>query len=260
MERNNTITEIFDGIAIITMNRPNKLNALNRETIDELHYTLKEISLKKSAQVIIITGAGEKAFVAGADITEFKDFNVEQASILARSGHQKLFNYIESSSIPIIAAINGFALGGGLELALAAHLRVASLNAKFGLPEVSLGLIPGYGGTQRLTQLVGKGRSIEMIISGQMIDSKKATEWGLVNTITDPESLIDECISLAKVIKSNSPLAIAAAIRAINANFKDRVNGYDTEILEFSKCFGTDDFREGISAFLQKRKAKFTGN
>ena len=145
-------------------------------------------------------------------------------------------------------------------MALAAHLRVASLNAKFGLPEVSLGLIPGYGGTQRLTQLVGKGRSIEMIISGQMIDSKKATEWGLVNTITDPESLIDECISLAKVIKSNSPLAIAAAIRAINANFKDRVNGYDTEILEFSKCFGTDDFREGISAFLQKRKAKFTGN
>lgn len=260
MEKNNTITEIFDGIAIITINRPSKLNALNRETIDELHYTLKEISLKKSAQVIIITGMGEKAFVAGADISEFKDFNVEQASILARSGHQKLFSYIESSSIPIIAAINGFALGGGLELALAAHLRVASLNAKFGLPEVSLGLIPGYGGTQRLTQLVGKGRSIEMIISGQMIDSKKAAEWGLVNTITDSESLIEECISLATVIKSNSPLAIAAAIRAINANFKDLVNGYDTEILEFSRCFGTDDFREGISAFLQKRKAKFTGN
>ena len=174
-------------------------------------------------------------------------------------GQELLFDFTENLSTPVIAAINGFALGGGLELAMSAHIRVASSNARMGLPEVSLGLIPGYGGTQRLAQLVGKGRALQMIASAQMIEASTAEQWGLVNTVTDPEDLLPHCMSLAQKIQANAPLAIAAAIKAVNANYEPEINGYEVEISAFASCFGTTDFKEGTSAFLEKRKADFTG-
>jgi enoyl-CoA hydratase len=248
-----------NDISIITIDRPKKLNALNSETISELHHAIKEADANKNIRAIILTGNGEKAFVAGADISEFADFNVQQAAQLSREGQTLLFDFIENLSTPTIAAVNGFALGGGLELAMAAHFRVASDNARMGLPEVSLGVIPGYGGTQRLAQLIGKGRAMEMIMTAQMIDAPKAEQWGLVNTVRPQEDLIPYCISLAEKIKRNGPLAISAAIKAVNANFTEGVNGYDIEITEFAKCFGSKDFKEGTTAFLEKRKADFLG-
>jgi len=248
-----------NDISIITIDRPKKLNALNSETISELHHAIKEADANKNIRAIILTGNGEKAFVAGADISEFADFNVQQAAQLSREGQTLLFDFIENLSTPTIAAVNGFALGGGLELAMAAHFRVASDNARMGLPEVSLGVIPGYGGTQRLAQLIGKGRAMEMIMTAQMIDAPKAEQWGLVNAVRPQEDLIPYCISLAEKIKRNGPLAISAAIKAVNANFTEGVNGYDIEITEFAKCFRSKDFKEGTTAFLEKRKADFLG-
>ena len=257
MQFNNLLLHIDQGVGVITINRPKKLNALNKETIKELNDAVKSLNASKDIRVIIITGSGEKAFVAGADISEFSDFSVQQAAQLAREGQNILFDFIDQLSTPVIAAVNGFALGGGLELAMAAHFRVASANARMGLPEVSLGVIPGYGGTQRLAQLIGKGRALEMITTAQMIDALKAERWGLVNEAIPQDELLSYCLSLAEKIKRNSPLAIAAAIRAVNANYQEGVQGYDVEISEFAKCFGTDDFSEGTSAFLEKRKAKF---
>ena len=259
MQFNNLIVQIENGIGVITINRPKKLNALNKDTILELHHSIKNLDADNDIRVVIITGSGDKAFVAGADISEFSDFDVQQAAQLSREGQVMLFDFIENLSTPVIAAINGFALGGGLELAMAAHFRVASVNARMGLPEVSLGVIPGYGGTQRLAQLVGKGRVLEMIMTAQMIDATKAEHWGLVNAVIPEEELLPYCFSLAEKIKQNGPLSISAAIKAVNANFKEGICGYDVEISEFAKCFGTDDFKEGTSAFLEKRKAKFTG-
>lgn len=257
MQFNNLLLHIDQGVGVITINRPKKLNALNKETIQELHDAVKSLNASKDIRVIVITGSGEKAFVAGADISEFSDFSVQQAAQLAREGQNILFDFIDQLSTPVIAAVNGFALGGGLELAMAAHFRFASANARMGLPEVSLGVIPGYGGTQRLAQLIGKGRALEMITTAQMIDALKAERWGLVNAVIPQDELLSYCLSLAEKIKRNSPLAIAAAIRAVNANYQEGVQGYDIEISEFAKCFGTDDFSEGTSAFLEKRKAKF---
>jgi enoyl-CoA hydratase len=245
------------GIATITINRPSKLNALNIETIEELHQALKEANKDKSIKVIIITGSGEKAFVAGADISEFADFDVEEGRQLAAKGQQLVFDFIENLPTPVIAAINGFALGGGLELAMACHFRVASDNAKMGLPEVSLGVIPGYGGTQRLPQLIGKGRAMELILTAGMIDANQALAYGLVNHVTTQEELLPFCKKIASKITNNSPLAITAAIKAINANYEDGIDGFEVEIEEFGKCFGTNDFAEGTSAFLEKRKAEF---
>ena len=259
MRLNNLIIKRENGIGIITINRPKKLNALNKATISELHETLKSFDENESIRVIILTGQGDKAFVAGADISEFSDFDIKQAAKLSRQGQEQLFDYAENLSTPIIAAVNGFALGGGLELAMSCHIRICSSNAQLGLPEVSLGLIPGYGGTQRLAQLVGKGRALELITSAQMIDAFKSETWGLVNSVKPYEELIPYCISLAKKIKQNGPLAIASAIKAVNSNYKDKVNGFDVEISEFAKCFGTEDFKEGVSAFLGKRKANFKG-
>lgn len=259
MRFNTLLAHLENDISIITINRPKKLNALNKETISELHYAIKEADENKNVRVIILTGNGEKAFVAGADISEFADFDVQQAAQLSREGQTLLFDFIENLSTPVIAAVNGFALGGGLELAMAAHFRVASDNARMGLPEVSLGVIPGYGGTQRLAQLIGKGRALEMIMTAQMIDASKAEQWGLVNAITSQEELFPYCISLAEKMKSNGPLAISAAIKSVNANFDKSINGYDIEIFEFAKCFGTKDFKEGTTAFLEKRKANFSG-
>jgi enoyl-CoA hydratase len=259
MNYNNILTSTEDGITLITINRPQKLNALNLETIQELHDAFKAANKDKNTKVIFVTGSGEKAFVAGADISEFADFDVEEGQKLADEGQKLLFNFVENLSTPVIAAVNGFALGGGLELAMAAHFRVASDNAKMGLPEVSLGVIPGYGGTQRLPQLIGKGRAMEMIMTAGMIDTNQALNYGLVNHVTTPEDLLPFCEKIAEKIMRNSSVAIGSAIKAINANFKDGVNGFDVEIEEFGNCFGTEDFKEGTTAFLEKRKADFPG-
>jgi len=259
MNYENILAEKENGLAIITINRPTKLNALNKATIQELHEALKTLDADKEVKAIIITGSGEKAFVAGADISEFADFDVAQGGELAAKGQELLFDFVENLSTPVIAAVNGFALGGGLELAMAAHFRVASENAKMGLPEVSLGVIPGYGGTQRLPQLVGKGRAMEMIMTAGMIGAEDAKAYGLVNHIVPQEELVDFCKGIASKIMKNSPVAISAAIKAINANFTDGVNGYEAEIKAFGEAFGTADFKEGTTAFLEKRKAEFPG-
>ncbi len=260
MNFENILLQVKNGICTITINRPSKLNALNKSTIKELHEAIHQADENDQVGVIIITGSGEKAFVAGADISEFADFSVVEGEHLASEGQALLFDFIANLSTPVIAAVNGFALGGGLELAMAAHFRIASDNAKMGLPEVSLGLIPGYGGTQRLPQLIGKGRAMEMIMTAGMIDAEQALSYGLVNHVTSQEDLLDFTQSIAKKIMRNSPRAIASAITAINANYEEGENGFDTEITQFGKCFGTADFKEGTSAFLEKRKANFKGN
>ena len=257
MDFENILVEKKEAIAQITINRPSKLNALNKATIEELHQAFKVLEQDKSTRAIIITGSGEKAFVAGADISEFADFNEQQGAALAAKGQELLFDFVANLTKPVIAAVNGFALGGGLELAMAAHIRIASDNAKMGLPEVTLGVIPGYGGTQRLPQLVGKGRANEMIMTAQMIDAQTALSYGLVNHVTAQSELLHKAEEIAQKIAKNSPSAISKAIEAVNANFEDGVNGFETEIKNFGICFGTPDFKEGTTAFLEKRKAEF---
>ncbi len=259
MKFQNILEQNNHGILTITINRPSKLNALNKETIEELHRVLKNAGEDEEIKVIILTGSGEKAFVAGADISEFADFSVEEGSQLAAEGQRKLFDLVANFPKPVIAAVNGFALGGGLELAMAAHFRIASENAKMGLPEVSLGVIPGYGGTQRLPQLVGKGRAMEMIMTAGMIDSHQALQYNLVNHVTTQEDLLEFTEKLAGRIMRNSMVAIRSAIKAVNANYEEGLNGFETEIEEFGRCFGTADFKEGTTAFLNKRKADFPG-
>jgi len=246
-------------VELITINRPDKLNALNRATINELGEAVTNASASKEVTAIVITGAGDKAFVAGADIAEFAAYSAEEGKALSLSGQKKLFDLIENTGTLVIAAINGFALGGGLELAMACYIRLASENARMGLPEVSLGVIPGYGGTQRLAQLVGKGKAIEMIATAGMIKADEAMQFGLLNHVVKAEELIDKAMEIAHQISKNSTVAIAAAIRAVNAGFKDGQNGFDKEIEEFGNCFGTADFKEGTTAFLEKRKANFPG-
>ena len=260
MALENILTEVKNNILVITINRPDKLNALNKQTIEELHETLVDAENDKSVKALIITGSGQKAFVAGADIAEFANYSVEEGKQLSSIGHFKIFNFIENYSKPVIAAVNGFALGGGLELAMACHIRVASANAKMGLPEVSLGVIPGYGGTQRLPQLVGKGKAIEMIVTADMINAEDAYKWGLVNHVTSQEELLNKCFDIASKICSKSPVAIKTALKVINAGYNNQVNGFEVEIEEFGKTFNSNDFKEGISAFLEKRKADFPGN
>jgi enoyl-CoA hydratase len=259
MALENIILEHEKGIATLFINRPTKLNALNKATIHELHDALKTVDENPEVRVVIITGSGEKAFVAGADIAEFAHFSAEEGTLLAAKGQQILFDFIENMKTPVIAAINGFALGGGLELAMACHIRIASDNAKMGLPETSLGVIPGYGGTQRLPQLVGKGKANEMIMTAGMISADDAKSWGLVNDVVPQTELMSSCEKIASKIAKNSPRAISAAIVSVNAQYKDGVDGYKTEIAEFGKCFGTKDFVEGTTAFVEKRKAEFTG-
>ncbi|NNJ89869.1 MAG: enoyl-CoA hydratase [Eudoraea sp.] len=260
MDYNNIKVKLEDTLAIVTINRPKKLNALNTATIKELHLAFKALESDMKVRGIILTGSGEKAFVAGADISEFSHFNTKQGGQLAAQGQELLFSFIENLNKPVIAAINGYALGGGLELAMACHFRVASHNSRMGLPEVSLGLIPGYGGTQRLPQLIGKGRAMEMIMTGGMIGVERAIEFGLVNHVTSIEELLDFCKTIAKKIAKNSPMAIRQAIKAINAGFNNGVQGYEIEVKAFGECFGTDDFKEGTTAFLEKRKASFSGS
>lgn len=255
MSYENILLDKQDNTTVITINRPESLNALNAQTIKELSSALDELNADTSCRVIILTGSGEKSFVAGADIKEFSDFGQEKAEELARNGHNTLFNKIENMTKPVIAAVNGFALGGGLELAMACHIRYAAENARLGLPEVTLGLIPGYGGTQRLPKLVGKGMANEMIFSAKMIPAAKAKEIGLVNEVYPIEELLTKTKELADVIARNSPMAISKAIHAVNLSDTDQ--GFETEIRSFGELFDLADKKEGVSAFLEKRKPNF---
>lgn len=251
-------TSIDGSLLTIIINRESKLNALTHQTIQEIGAAVKQANDEKQIRAIIITGAGEKAFVAGADISEFSSFNVEQGAKLSEDGHV-VFNNIENSTIPVIAAINGFALGGGCELAMACHIRVAAEHAKFGQPEVKLGLIPGYGGTQRLTQLIGKNKAIELLITADMIGADDALKWGLVNYVVPAKELMNTCTQLANKISKQAPLAVSACIKTVNDFYDKNVDGFDSEIKAFGRCFGTKDFKEGSEAFLNKRKPEFTG-
>ncbi|MDR6783623.1 enoyl-CoA hydratase [Pedobacter africanus] len=258
MTYQNILSEVKDQILYLTINREQKLNALNKATLAELADAVAFAGQSDAVRGVLLTGAGEKAFVAGADISEFSGYNAEQGEALARNGQDNVFNAIENCPKPVVAAINGFALGGGLELAMACHIRIAADNAKLGLPETSLGLIPGYGGTQRLSLLVGRGRALEMIATADMISAERAEKMGLVNTVVPQAELIAAAENILNKIKLRAPLAVAAAIKAVNAAFASEVNGFDVEIQEFGKCFNTQDFKEGTTAFLEKRKPAFS--
>ena len=254
----NLLYQVQDGICTITINRPDKLNALNRKTIVELKEAHRLAVGDNTVMGIILTGAGPKAFVAGADISEFIGLNVAQGMAMAKAG-QDIFLELEQSTKPIIAAVNGFALGGGCELAMSCHLRIASDNAKFGQPEVNLGLIPGYGGTQRLARYIGRSKALELLLTADMIGAQEAQQLGLVNHVTTPESLLPKCLEILSKIKTKPPLALASIIRTVNAYFSKDADGYKKEVQEFGTCFSTDDFKEGTAAFLEKRKAAFKG-
>ncbi len=257
MNFENILVTIEGNLAKVTINRPKKLNALNKSTIEELHEAFKSLEENGGVKVILLTGSGEKAFVAGADISEFAHFSVNEGGKLAAKGQELLFDFVENLSTPVIAMVNGFALGGGLELAMSCHFRIASDNAKMGLPETSLGVIPGYGGTQRLPQLIGKGKAMELIMTAGMISAEEAKSYGLVNYVVPQDELVALGEKLASKITKNSSVAIGKAIKAVNDGFKDGTNGFESEIEQFGACFGTEDFKEGTTAFLEKRKADF---
>ncbi|MEO6668261.1 MAG: enoyl-CoA hydratase-related protein [Ferruginibacter sp.] len=258
------LTALENNILIVTINRPDKLNALNAEVFNDIDKVTDEIYTNPEIRSAIITGAGAKAFVAGADISEFNALNKEQAMAMAKKG-QDIFFKIENSPKPIVAAVNGFALGGGCELAMACHFRLCSDNAKFGQPEVNLGLVPGYGGTQRLTQLVGKGKSMEIQMTAQLIDANEALRLGLVNHVTTADKLMETTKTILQTIQSKAPIAIAKIIECVNiaivsdSAYTNGKTGYDKEIECFGECFDTKDMREGTTAFLEKRKANFIG-
>ena len=256
----NILVENDGSVQLITINRPDKLNALNKQTIQEIGDAVRTADASKEVTAIIITGSGEKAFVAGADISEFANFSGVEGGVLSQQGQNTLFNVVEKCQTPVIAAVNGFALGGGLELAMSCHIRIASDNAKMGLPEVTLGVIPGYGGTQRLAQLAGKGKAMELIMTAAMIDANEAHRIGLVNQVTTQEELLETAKKMAHKISRNSSVAISKAIQAINDGYRDGVDGFESEIKHFGDCFETADFKEGTTAFLEKRKPNFPGN
>lgn len=247
-----------DGILILTINREESYNALNIQFFTEMDAALDEIYNDDKIKSVILTGKGEKAFAAGADIKEFSNFNENQAKKLSRDG-QNVMNRMENCPKPIIAAVNGFALGGGCELAMCCHLRIASENAVFGQPEVNLGLIPGYGGTQRLVHLIGKGKAIEFLLTADNIKAPEALSLGLVNHVVPKEELMNKCIEISTKINSKAPLAIGKIIESVNSYYKDGIIGYQTEINNFAELFETSDFKEGTSAFMEKRKAAFLG-
>ena len=250
------LISIQHDILTITVNRPDKLNALNRKTIEEIDEAVRQAEKDPAIAGIIITGAGPKAFIAGADIAEFTGLTIDEGKAMSARG-QKVFKSIELCSKPVIAAVNGFALGGGCELAMSCHLRVASENAKFGQPEPKLGLIPGYGGTQRLIQLIGKGKAMEYMMTTDMMDAQQALQFGLVNYVTTADQLMSKCEELLGKIKKHSPKAIAGIIRCVDAHFNNAVDGFQREIEEFGTCFANQDFKEGSSAFLEKRAPVF---
>jgi enoyl-CoA hydratase len=250
------VTSLEKGIFIVTVNRPDKMNALNKDVMSDLETVTDEIETNPEIKAVILTGSGQKAFVAGADISEFVGLSNKEGKALAKRG-QDIFFKIENSTKPIVAAVNGFALGGGCELAMACHFRVASDNAKFGQPEVNLGLIPGYGGTQRLSRLIGKGRALELLLTGNMIDASIALEYGLVNHVVPQDDLLPKAKMILEQIITKAPLAVAKCITAANAAFTE--DGYEVELKAFGECFNTEDMKEGASAFLEKRKPQFKG-
>ncbi len=252
------LTTLENGIYIITINRPDKLNALNKKVFEELNLAMDEVERNADIKSVLITGAGPKSFVAGADISEFNSLNKEQAMELSARG-QKTFARIENSPKPVVAAVNGFALGGGCELAMSCHFRLASDNAKFGQPEVNLGLIPGYGGTQRLVQLIGKGKAMELLMTAGLIDANEAKSLGLVNYVTTADELLTKTKEILNIINTKAPLAIAGCIKSANAVFDEKADGYEVEVAEFGNAFETEDRVEGTTAFLEKRKAAFKG-
>ena len=255
---NTLITSLDNGIFTITINRPDKLNALNQEVLRELGMAIDEVYQNKDIRSVILTGAGPKSFVAGADISEFVGANINEGKALAKKG-QDLFFRIENAPKPFVACVNGFALGGGCELAMSCHFRIASDNARFGQPEVNLGIIPGYGGTQRLTQLIGKGRALELLMSAAMIDAATALQYGLVNYVVPQSELLSKAITILELINSKAPIAVAGCITATNAVFDETLNGFQIEETVFGNCFGTSDMKEGTTAFLEKRKPLFKG-
>ncbi len=248
--------ERIEKVGVLTINRPNNLNALNREVITALSNALSELENDANIRAIVLTGSGSKSFVAGADIKEFVNFNAEQGAELSKTGHEILFNKISNLSKPVVAAVNGYALGGGLELALSCHIRYASTNALLGLPELGLGLIPGYGGTQRLVQMVGKGKALEMMLSSSNVTAEEGKQLGLLNKVVEPDELLDACLGIANKIAKNSPLAVQKLLEAVRIG-TDQSAGLEKEISLFGECFGTKDFKEGTSAFLEKRKPNF---
>ena len=256
---NTLLTSLEDNILVITINRPDKLNALNKEVIAELGKVLDDVYTNDQIKAAIITGAGQKSFVAGADITEFSSLNSTQGSALAQVGADLVFDKIENAPKPIIAAVNGFSLGGGCELAMACHFRVASTQAKFGQPEVNLGLIPGYGGTQRLVQLIGKGKAMELLMTADMIKADEAKSLGLVNHVFEAEVLIEETKKIASKILTKAPIAIAHIISLVNQAASPSKEGFVNEIKAFGACFDTADKVEGTTAFVEKRAAVFQG-
>src|SRR5579864_3712298 len=247
-----------DGVAIVVVNRPDKLNALNQTVMKDLGACFAAIRDDDHVRAVILTGAGEKAFVAGADINELAVQTPVEGKETSLGG-QGILDAIENLGKPVIAAVNGYALGGGCELAMACQLRIASENAKFGQPEVKLGIIPGYGGTQRLTQLIGKGKALELLMTADTIDAACAEKLRLVNDVVQTVELLDVCKALINKITSMAPFAIAQVIQSVYAHFKDGIDGFDTETELFGKCVATHDFVEGTSAFLEKRKANFKG-
>lgn len=253
------LTELSNNIFTITINRPDKMNALNKDVIAELSKALDEVYNNAEIKAAIITGAGAKAFVAGADISEFTGLDGKGGAALAQVGQDSVFNKIENCPKPVVAAVNGFSLGGGCELAMACHFRTASENARFGQPEVNLGLIPGYGGTQRLVQLIGKGKAMELLMTADMIKADEAKTLGLVNHVFTAEELLDKTKELLAKINTKAPLAISKIISLVNEAATVSPTGLRNEIMAFGASFDTEDKREGTAAFLEKRAAVFTG-
>lgn len=259
MTYTNLLTDFQDGLLTVTINRPKALNALNQQTLSDLRQLFSKDALElEGLRGVILTGAGGKAFVAGADITEFSGLDAQGGMDMAQNGHD-IFKLIEQFEHPVVAAVSGYALGGGCELAMACHLRVASEKARFGQPEVNLGLIPGYGGTQRLIQYIGKGRATELLLTADMIDAQKALDWGLVNRVVAHGEEVAAAKELLQKIASKAPIAISKTIAAINAYFDHQVDGFKQEVLLFAKAANTEDFKEGAAAFVEKRKANFKG-
>lgn len=258
MEFENLLVSVTDNILLITLNRENKLNALCKDLIKELDVAIQKLYTEQEIKGAVITGKGNKAFAAGADITEFIGLSKGDAHALSSRGHE-VFNKITNAPKPIIAAVNGFALGGGCELAMACHIRIAGENAKFGQPEVNLGIVPGYGGTQRLTHLIGHGRAMELILTGKMINAAEAYRIGLVNQLGHNESLTEMAFEMINLIAGKAPIAIAHSIHCINSAVFSPEEGMAAEIDAFSYCAASSDFQEGAQAFLEKRKANFSG-
>ncbi len=259
MNYTNLVTAYDNGILTVTINRPKALNALNGQTLDELRHVFSEAALQlEGLRGVVLTGAGGKAFVAGADITEFKGLDAHGGMEMAQKG-QDIFFLIERFHVPVVAAISGYALGGGCELAMACHIRVASEHAKFGQPEVNLGLIPGYGGTQRLIQYIGKGRAAELLMTADMIDANKALDWGLVTHVVPHGEEVDKAKAILAKIATKAPVAIAKIIETVNAYYDKKQDGFAAEVMKFAETVNTEDFKEGATAFLEKRKANFIG-